>query len=51
MGAVGDGPWDVHGGDGRPVDGVGVEDDEVGRGAGAVMDDADEPAAVLAPDS
>ena len=48
MDPVGDAAWDVDGGDGRAVGGLGVEDDEVGRVAGAVVDDADEPPAVLA---
>src|SRR5215203_704940 len=47
VGAVGDGPWDVHSGDGSTVE-VGVEDEEICCCVGAVVDDADEPAAVLA---
>ena len=43
-----DAPWDVHGRDSWAGDGVGVEHHEVGLVAGGVVDEADQPATVLA---
>ena len=46
-GAGGDASWDVHRRDGGPLDGLGVEHDELGLIACVVVNEPDEPAAVL----
>src|SRR4051812_5116532 len=47
MGAGGDAPWDVDRRDGGSLDGLGVEDDELGLIRRGLVDESEEPAAVL----